>query len=89
MGRGDQLGDSPMSRFDVLHMIKRRAAAAALPYSTCCHTFRATGITSYLENGGTLEHAQAIANHESPRTTKLYDHTGEELSFEEVERIKI
>jgi hypothetical protein len=59
MGRGDQLGDSPMSRFDVLHMIKRRAAAAALPYSTCCHTFRATGITSYLENGGTLEHAQA------------------------------
>jgi integrase/recombinase XerD len=78
-----------MSSFDVLHMIKRRAEAASLPYSTCCHTFRATGITTYLQNGGTLEHAQTIANHESPRTTKLYDRTREELSFEEVERIKI
>ena len=89
MRRGDKVGDRPMSRFDVLHMIKRRAEAAALPYSTCCHTFRATGITTYLQNGGTLEHAQTIANHESPRTTKLYDRTREELSFEEVERIKI
>jgi hypothetical protein len=58
-------------------------------YSTCCHTFRATGITTYLQNGSTLEHAQGIANHESPRTTKLYDRTREEFSFEEVERIKI
>ena len=56
-------------------MIKRRAAEAALPYSTCCHTFRATGITAYLQNGGTLEHAQQIAAHQSPRTTKLYDRT--------------
>ena len=85
----DRPRDRPMSRFGVFHMIKRRAAAAALPYSTCCHTFRATGITTYLQNGGTLEHAQAIANHESPRTTKLYDRTREEVSFEEVERIKI
>jgi len=53
---------------------KRRAKAAALPYS-CCHTFRATGITTYLQNGGTLEHAQTIATHESPRTAKLYDRT--------------
>ncbi|HKU28115.1 MAG TPA: tyrosine-type recombinase/integrase [Candidatus Sulfotelmatobacter sp.] len=89
MGKGDRLGDRPMSRFDVLHMIKRRAEAAGLPYSTCCHTFRATGITTYLQNGGTLEHAQTIANHESPRTTKLYDRTHEELTFGEVERIKI
>jgi integrase len=41
-----------------------------------CHTFRATGITAYLEAGGTLENAQAMAAHESPRTTKLYDRTG-------------
>jgi integrase/recombinase XerD len=52
-------------------MIKRRAAEAALPYSTCCHTFRATGITTHLQNGGTLEHAQQIVAHEAPRTTKL------------------
>ena len=42
-------------------MIKRRPAAAGLPPSTCCHTFQATGITAYLSNGGTLEHAQQIA----------------------------
>ena len=89
MGKSDRLGDKAMSRFDVLHMIKRRAEVASLPYSTCCHTFRTTGITTYLQNGGTLEHAQTIANHESPRTTKLYDRTREELSFEEVERINI
>jgi site-specific recombinase XerD len=89
VGKGARLGDKAMSRFDVFHMIKRRAAAASLPYSTCCHTFRATGITSYLENGGSLEHAQTIANHESPRTTKLYDRTRDELSVDEIERIRI
>ena len=88
MGKGGRLGDKPMSRFDVLHMIKRRAEAAGLPYSTCCHSFRATGITTYLQNGGTLEHAQTT-NHESLRTTELYDRTREELTFEELERIKI
>jgi integrase len=90
MHKRDKLTDKPMTRFDVFQMIKRRAKVAALPlYSTCCHTFRATGIITYLQNGGTLEHAQTIANHESPRTTKLYDRTREELSLEEVERIKI
>jgi integrase len=54
-----------------------------------CHTFRATGITAYLEAGGTLENAQAMAAHESPRTTKLYDRTGSEITLEEVERIAI
>jgi len=57
MGKGDRLGERAMSRFDVLHMIKRRAEAAGLPYSTCCHTFRAAGITTYLRNGG--GHARA------------------------------
>jgi len=84
VGKGERLSEKAMSRFDVFHMIKRRAKAAGLPYSTCCHTFRATGITAYLENGGTLEHAQTIANHESPRTTKLYDRTREELTAEEI-----
>jgi integrase/recombinase XerD len=78
-----------MAREDILAMIKRRAAGAALPYSTCCHTFRTTGITTYLQNRGTLEHAQQIAAHESPRTTKLYDRTQDEISLDEVERIRI
>ncbi|HKI20756.1 MAG TPA: tyrosine-type recombinase/integrase, partial [Isosphaeraceae bacterium] len=58
-----KLTDRPMDRNDALRMIKRRARAAGLPEDTCCHTFRATGITAYLEGGGTIEHAQAIANH--------------------------
>jgi site-specific recombinase XerD len=87
--KGDKVTENAMNRADVLRMIKRRAADAALPYSTCCHTFRATGITTYLQNGGTLEHAQQIAAHESPRTTKLYDRTHDEISLDEVERIRI
>jgi len=62
-------------------MIKRRAKEAGLPYSTCCHTFRATGITTYLLNGWNAEHAQTIANHESPRTPKLYDRTEEDFRW--------
>jgi site-specific recombinase XerD len=81
--------ENSMHRVDVLRMIKRRALAAKLPSSTCCHTFRATGITAYLENGGTIENAQAIAAHESPRTTKLYDRTSDEITLDEVERIVI
>jgi integrase len=54
-----------------------------------CHTFRATGITAYLNNGGALENAQLMAAHESPRTTKLYDRTGDEITLDEVERIMI
>ncbi len=81
--------NAPMTRTDILRMIKRRARQAGLPSSTSCHTFRATGITAYLENGGTIENAQAIAAHESPRTTKLYDHSGDEITLDEVERIGI
>jgi integrase len=79
-----------MSRTDVLRVVKRRGAAAGISAERiCCHTFRATGITAYLENGGTIEHAQAIAAHESPRTTKLYDRTADSLSLDEIERIAI
>ena len=87
--KGNKLTENPMAREDVLAMIKRRAKAAALPYCTCCHTFLATGITTYMQNGGTLEHAQQIAAHESPQTTKLYDRTQDEISLDEVERIRI
>jgi integrase/recombinase XerD len=78
-----------MTRNDAFRMIKRRARAIGLSPAVCCHTFRATGITAYLENGGTIENAQAIAAHESPRTTKLYDRTSDEITLDEVERIQI
>ena len=86
---GRRLTGRALSRRLVLAMIKRRAAAAGLPPSTCCHTFRATGITAYLSNGGTLEHAQRIAAHASPKTTKLYDRTADAISVDEIERIVI
>ncbi len=70
-------------------MIKRRALRAGLSTAVCCHTFRATGITAYLQNGGLLEHAQRIAAHDSVRTTKLYDRTSDAISLDEIEKIKI
>jgi site-specific recombinase XerD len=89
-GKTRQLTRSPMTRVDVFRMIKRRAQDAGLSSTAvCCHTFRATGITAYLENGGTLEHAQQIEAHESPRTTKLYDRTTDQISLDEIERIAI
>ncbi len=84
-----RLTPNAMNRTDALRMVKRQALAAGLPARVCCHTFRATGITAYLENGGTIEKAQAIAAHESPRTTKLYDRTNDTLSLDEIERISI
>ena len=86
---GRRLTGRTLSRRLVLAMIKRRAAAADLPPSTCYHTFRATGITAYLSNGGTLEHAQQIAGHASPKTTKLYDRTADTITVDEIERIVI
>ncbi len=89
INRRGRLTSRRMTRNDALRMIKRRARAAGLPPSTCCHTFRATGITAYLSNGGTIENAQAIAAHESPRTTKLYDRTSDEITLDEIEKIVI
>ena len=87
--RKKRLTENRMNRHDVIRMVKRRARAAGLPASICCHTFRATGITAYLDNGGAIEHAQAIAAHESPRTTKLYDRTSDAITLDEIERILI
>ena len=70
-------------------MIRRRAAAAGIATKLGNHSFRATGITAYLANGGALDHAQEMAAHESPRITKLYDWTKERLTQDEVERIRL
>jgi len=88
-GRTGMLTDRPMHRVDAYQMVRRRTAEAGLKGKLGCHVFRATGITAYLEAGGSLENAQAMAAHESPRTTKLYDRTGDEITLDEVERITI
>jgi integrase/recombinase XerD len=68
-------------------MIQRRAKAAGLRTKISAHSFRATGITTYLQNGGKLEIAQQMAGHESARTTGLYDRRSDEVALDEVERI--
>ncbi len=88
-GKTGTLTGQALARRNALDMVKRRAIAAGLSDRVCCHTFRATGITAYLENGGTIEHAQQIACHESPKTTKLYDRTSDQITLDEVERILI
>jgi site-specific recombinase XerD len=88
-GRSGKLTANPLPPREALDMIKRRAAAAGFSKDICNHTFRATGITAYLEGGGTIENAQAIASHTSPRTTKLYDRRGDQISLDEIEKIQI
>jgi site-specific recombinase XerD len=89
LDRNRRLTTRRMHRVDVFTMTRRRARHAGLPTIIGCHTFRATGIPAYLSNGGSLEHAQRIAAHESPRTTKLYDRTTDDISLDEIERIQI
>jgi site-specific recombinase XerD len=88
-GQSGILTGRPMSQPDVYRMIGRRAADAGIATKMSCHTFRATGITEYLRNGGKLEVAQHMANHESARTTGLYDRRNDQVSLDEVERILI
>ncbi|GAA5266685.1 hypothetical protein ACOSOMT5_P3115 [Acidiphilium sp. MT5] len=70
-------------------MVRRRAAAAGIKTKVGNHSFRATGITAYLKNGGTLENAATMANHASTRTTQLYDRRRDDISLDEVERIRV
>jgi len=88
-GRSGELTGNSLLQSDVWRMIRRRAAEAGIETEIGCHTFRATGITAYLKNKGLLEHAQTIANHSSPRTTKLYDRRSDEITLDEVEKISI
>jgi site-specific recombinase XerD len=87
--RSGLLTERRMTQSDAWRMLQRRARDAGIPTAVCNHTFRATGITAYLDNGGSLENAQAMAAHESPRTTKLYDRTDDQITLDEVEKIGI
>jgi site-specific recombinase XerD len=87
--RTKQLTDRRMTRKDAYEMVRRRARDAGIETQIGCHTFRATGITNYLENGGTLEKAQQMAAHSSAKTTKLYDRRNDQVTLDEVERVSI
>jgi site-specific recombinase XerD len=90
VGRGTvKLTNTPLPQSNAHAMIRRRAATAGIATKLGNHSFRATGITAYLKNGGTLEKAAAMANHASTRTTQLYDRRRDEMSLDEVERIQV
>jgi len=78
-----------MTRVDAYRMIGRRAKAADIETKICCHSFRATGITDYLKNGGRIEVARKISGLSSARTTGLYDRRSDDVSLDEAERIAI
>jgi site-specific recombinase XerC len=84
-----QLSPRPLPQANAYAMVRRRALAAGIGTAIGNHTFRATGITAYLKNGGTLENAAAMANHASTRTTQLYDRRRDDVSLDEVERIHL
>jgi site-specific recombinase XerD len=90
IGRGTQrLTRAALPQANAYAMVRRRAAAADIGTKIGNHSFRATGITAYLKNGGTLENAAAMANHASTRTTQLYDRRHDDISLDEVERIRV
>lgn len=90
IGRGtSRLTATPLGQADAYAMIGRRAAAVGIATKIGNHTFRATGITAYLKNGGQLETAAAMANHSSTRTTQLYDRRSDQVSLDEIERVRI
>jgi len=85
------LGEARLDRQRAWAMVKRRAQQAGIETEGICnHTFRGTGITAYLENPeAKLEHAQQMAAHSDPKTTRLYDRRSDQVSLDEVERIGI
>jgi integrase len=84
-----RMSQVPLAQSNAHAMIRRRARAAGIATAVGNHSFRATGITAYLKNGGTLERAAAMANHASTRTTQLYDRRSDEVTLDEVERIGV
>src|ERR1700687_496573 len=89
IGKTKKLGQGAISRTDVWYMVRRRAADAGIETAIGCHTFRATGITDYLTNGGRIEAAQRMAGHSNAKTTGLYDRRNDDISVGEVEKIGI
>lgn len=84
-----RLTATPLPQQSAFAMVRRRAAAAEIGTAIGNHSFRATGITAYLKNGGTLETAATMANHSSTRTTQLYDRRPDDVTLDEVERVLI
>jgi integrase/recombinase XerD len=86
LDKAHKLTGEAISRRDMLRGVKVRCLSAGLSETFCNHTFRGTGMTVFLSNGGSLEAAQDMANHADPRTTKLYDQRKDLAKLSEIER---
>lgn len=89
LGRTGKLSDRPMSRVDAWYMVRRRARGAGIVAAIGNHSFRAIGITDYMNNGGDITIAQRMAGHEDISTTRLYDRRDDDIDFGEIERVGI
>ena len=90
LSRHRELNNRRLHRVEALAMVQRRARKAGIQTQVCNHTFRAVGITAYLEHpDAKLEEAQKMAAHADPKTTLMYDRRARSVSIDEVERIRI
>src|SRR3984893_6560296 len=85
----ETLNWSRLDRRSVLKLVEKRAKASGILKRVCCHSFRATGVTQYMNSGGTIEIAQRIAGHTRPSTTRMYNRKGYQLTLQEIERVQI
>jgi len=87
--KGRPLSSKALAQAETYQMLKRRAKKAGIIVDINNHTFRATAITTLLQNGAELEQAQALANHADVRTTRLYDRRKHDATQAIVEKIDI
>jgi site-specific recombinase XerD len=83
------LSPRPMAQPDAWRMIRRRAQAAGITARIDTQTLRATGITAFLSNGGSLSLAQTMAGHKSARSTQRYDPITKAPTQEDMQRIRL
>ena len=83
----EQITSRHMTRINVWGLIQARARALGLEKRIGCHSFRATGLTAYMNAGGQLDIAQRIAGHSQPSTTKIYDRSKDRVTIHEIEKV--
>ena len=89
LGETGVLTDKPMNRVDAYRMVRRRTADAGFRVKLGCHVFRATGITAYLEAGGTSKTPRPWQRTRVRARPSSTIGTGDEITLDEVERITI
>lgn len=87
-GRSGRYGVRALSRSEAWTLVRKHLNLAGIAGSAGCHSFRATGITAFLESGGRIETAAYLAGHVSVRTTQLYDRRAQRYAGAELARMQ-